>query len=76
MRKRHHKEAPSVAVNPTAAAIPARVVAPSDPNQRRQRATADEIRVLAYHKWVSAGQPEGDGAQFWVDAEQELLNGK
>ncbi len=33
-----------------------------------------EIRILAYHKWVSAGKPEGDGIQFWLEAEKDLRN--
>ncbi len=33
-----------------------------------------EIRILAYHKWAFAGKPEGDGIQFWLEAEQELRN--
>jgi len=38
--------------------------------------TEAEIRVLAYRKWVSAGQPSGDGLQFWIEAEKELLKDK
>ncbi len=36
--------------------------------------TPDEIRVLAYHKWVAAGCPPGDGVNFWLEAEQELIH--
>jgi hypothetical protein len=36
----------------------------------------DEVRVRAYHKWVAAGRPPGDGACFWLDAEQELHQGR
>lgn len=32
----------------------------------------DEIRVLAYRRWLDAGSPEGDGERFWLQAEQEL----
>lgn len=31
-----------------------------------------KIRELAYVKWVDAGRPEGDGIEFWKQAEQEL----
>ena len=34
--------------------------------------TAEEIRVLAYHKWLAAGCPSGDGQDFWLEAEREL----
>jgi Protein of unknown function (DUF2934) len=35
--------------------------------------TLNEIRVLAYRKWETAGKPLGDGTQFWLEAEKELL---
>ncbi len=31
-----------------------------------------KIRELAYVKWVAAGQPDGDGLQFWCAAEREI----
>ena len=37
-----------------------------------QEGQVDAIRVLAYHKWKAAGCPEGDGTEFWLDAEQEI----
>jgi len=33
----------------------------------------EEVRHLAYLKWEAAGKPDGDGAQFWIEAEQQLL---
>lgn len=30
------------------------------------------VRELAYHKWEEAGRPDGDGVEFWLDAESEL----
>jgi hypothetical protein len=35
--------------------------------------TLNEIRNLAYSKWVAAGRPNGDSQRFWLEAEQELL---
>ena len=35
--------------------------------------TPDEIRQLAYAKWEAAGKPPGDGSDFWLQAEKELL---
>jgi len=32
----------------------------------------DERRPLAYRKWQEAGCPNGDGVQFWLDAEKEI----
>ena len=36
----------------------------------------DEIRPLAYRKWEEAGCPAGDGVQYWVAAEKEILRGR
>jgi len=36
--------------------------------------TPDEIRQLAYAKWEAAGKPCGDGSDFWLQAEKELLD--
>jgi hypothetical protein len=33
----------------------------------------EEIRHLAYQKWEDAGCPSGDGFDFWVEAEREVL---
>lgn len=33
----------------------------------------DMIRQLAYEKWEAAGRPEGDGVQFWLEAEAEYV---
>ena len=30
------------------------------------------VRELAYFKWEAAGFPEGDGFDFWLEAEREL----
>ena len=38
--------------------------------------TPDEIRQLAYAKWEAAGKPPGDGSDFWLQAEKELLDRK
>jgi DUF2934 family protein len=37
---------------------------------------AEDIRLCAYRKWESAGKPTGDGIPFWLEAEQELAQGK
>ncbi len=33
----------------------------------------DALRERAYLKWEAAGYPPGDGADFWLQAEAELL---
>lgn len=30
------------------------------------------VRELAYSKWEDAGRPEGDGVEYWVEAEKEV----
>jgi len=39
-------------------------------------ASDQDIRLCAYRKWEAAGKPTGDGVQFWLEAEQELVAGK
>jgi hypothetical protein len=48
-------------------------VAPAQPTCRA--ASEDQIRLRAYLLWEAAGRPAGDGAQFWLEAEQELRRG-
>jgi hypothetical protein len=36
----------------------------------------DDIRLCAYQKWEEAGKPSGDGIEFWLEAEQELVHAK
>ncbi len=33
----------------------------------------EEIRQLAYQKWEESGCPSGDGFDFWVEAEREVM---
>jgi hypothetical protein len=35
-------------------------------------AIEESIRVLAYFKWEAAGSPEGDGVDYWLEAEREV----
>ena len=34
--------------------------------------TEEAIRTRAFQLWEAAGRPEGDGVQFWFQAEHEL----
>jgi len=36
----------------------------------------NDIRERAHQKWEAAGKPDGDNSRFWLDAEQELLQGQ
>ncbi len=42
------------------------------PNQQSEEDQQEAIRALAYRKWEAAGCPEGDGTEFWLEAEQEI----
>ena len=33
----------------------------------------EEIRQLAYQKWEESGCPSGDGFDYWVEAEREVM---
>jgi hypothetical protein len=77
MPHHHHKHAtpsragPGASMNPTNAAIASRA------NDHNAKLISDErIRLCAYQKWEAAGKPGGDGLQFWLEAEQELVEGK
>jgi hypothetical protein len=52
------------------------VVTSGDKGKHPQPASTETIRLCAYRKWESAGKPTGDGIQFWLEAEQELMKEK
>jgi hypothetical protein len=56
--------------SPADAADTVRLNAAKTPN--RPGPTPDQIRARAYALWEAAGRPEGDGMQFWLEAEREL----
>ncbi|HLJ96071.1 MAG TPA: DUF2934 domain-containing protein [Gemmataceae bacterium] len=79
MTQHHHKLATLAqagAGKPTTSTEAA--VASSDiGNDHTAKLVSDEdIRLAAYQKWEAAGKPAGDGVQFWLQAEQELLEGR
>ena len=52
---------------------PKAAIAPSlDNHARKPRSVSDEkIRLRAYQNWEAAGKPQGNGVQFWLEAERE-----
>ena len=42
-------------------------------NQLPANDCEDAIRALAHRKWEAAGCPAGDGLDFWLEAEQEVI---
>jgi hypothetical protein len=51
----------------------ARAVAAPAPIGNGKPVGEGEIRLRAYQKWEAAGKPDGDGTEFWLEAERELL---
>ncbi len=75
MSKHHHKSA----ANPepaTPTTTTETTVASADKDQNTNALSQEDIRLHAYQKWEAAGKPDGDGFQFWLEAEQELRQGK
>ncbi len=42
-------------------------------NQQPTNVCEDAIRALAHSKWEAAGSPVGDGLDFWLEAEREVI---
>lgn len=75
MSKRHHKSMAVVHSTPTRPTTVATDMAARATKPNRSPASEEGIRMRAYQKWEAAGHPPGDGIQFWLEAERELLNG-
>jgi len=77
MSKHHHKSATSANTGPVPPTSTGETtIASSDKDQNTKAASLEEIRLRAYQKWEAAGKPNGDGFQFWLEAKQELMQGK
>jgi hypothetical protein len=51
-------------------------VASGDNDHHEELVSDEDIRLCAYRKWEAAGMPSGDGVQFWLEAEQEMVEGE
>lgn len=49
---------------------------PGDQAQAVKFVPEETIRLRAHQKWEAAGKPDGDGVQFWREAEREVSQGK
>ena len=76
MHTHRHKPTTPAHARPTAPARAAQPAAAPETNHRARSVSADDIRRRAYEKWERAGKPAGDGVQFWLEAEQELMHDK
>lgn len=49
------------------------LVQPAEITDQLRDAKEEQIRDRAYQKWEQAGSPGGDGFDFWIAAEHEIL---
>jgi hypothetical protein len=49
---------------------------PVPQTQNSPAASQETIRHCAYLKWLDAGMPDGDGVNFWLEAEEELTQAR
>jgi hypothetical protein len=72
-----HKHAALAHAGPGKLTTPTQAAVASSDNDHNGDLVSDEdIRLCAYQKWEAAGKPAGDGIHFWLEAEQELVEGK
>ncbi len=76
MHKHHHKHGASAQPGPAQSTTPPQAAPSAGTHSREKVVSEEDIRLRAYRKWESAGKPTGDGVQFWLAAEQELVQGK
>lgn len=77
MHKHHHKKRPTQPQSgPTGPTTATQTASSGDKDHKAQSVSVEDIRLCAYRKWESAGKPTGDGIQFWLEAEQQLVQGK
>jgi len=77
MTKHHQKHVTPAQADPgKPTTSPTAVVATSDIGHDGKAFSDEDIRICAYQKWEAAGKPAGDGVQFWLEAEQELVAGQ
>lgn len=55
-------------------AAPSQIAGEKSPRAAAAMPCEDKIRDFAYQKWQAAGRPEGDGMEFWLEAERELAS--
>jgi hypothetical protein len=77
MTQDHHKHATLTHAGPGKPTTATKAVVASGDKDHNGKVVSDEnIRLCAYQKWEAAGKPAGDGVQFWLEAQQELEEGK
>jgi hypothetical protein len=61
-------------VPPTTLVTPASASSTPTAAESQSPVNENSVRELAYLKWQAAGSPPGDGVQFWLEAENELVS--
>lgn len=46
------------------------------PSSETTPSAVDAVRLRAYQRWEAAGRPDGDGVNFWLEAERDLSQQK
>lgn len=74
----HHKQFVPTHHHISQATNGSEIAAASEHREARngESAGCDDIRLCAYQKWEKAGEPSGDGVEFWLEAEYELVHAK
>jgi len=76
MHKHHHKRATLAQPDSTEQTTATQTASSAGKDHNARLVSVEDIRLCAYRKWESAGKPTGDGIQFWLEAEQDLVQGK
>lgn len=77
MTQHHHKHVTLAHAGAGKSTTPTKaVVASSDNDHIGKFVSEEDIRLCAYRKWEAAGKPTGDGVLFWLEADQELMDGR
>jgi len=76
MTQHHRKHAASAHACQDKSTTPTKAAVASSDNGHNGQVVCEKIRLCAYQRWEAAGKPSGDGVRFWLEAEQELAEGK
>ena len=72
----HNRETPAQSGRTGPTTTTQTAVASGDKDHNAPSVSAEDIRLRAYRKWEIAGKPTGASIRFWLEAEQELGQGK
>lgn len=76
MHKHRHKRATLAQSDSTGPTTATQTASSGDKDRNARLVSVEDIRLCAYRRWENAGKPAGDGIQFWLEAEQELVQAR